>query len=90
MGGFAIEFGEIFHSEKLFDVLCSDLGDDRDESVDPRPVDLDVAIWLEIDGYVEVDVPFGGTIFAGGSSVGLRHVDSPCFLFVGDTMGSLS
>ena len=56
MGGFAIEFGEVFHLEKLFGVLCSDLGDDRDERVEPRPIDRDVDVWLKVDGYVGVDV----------------------------------
>ena len=54
MGGFAIELGEVFHLRELFDGLCSDHGDDRDECVEPRPIDLDVVVWLKVDGYVGV------------------------------------
>ena len=52
----AFEFGKIFYLEKFFDVLSTDLGDDRDERVGARPVDLDVNVWLKIDGYAGVDV----------------------------------
>ena len=55
MGRFAIELGEVFHLEELFDVTCSDLGDDRDKRVEPRLVDLDVDVWPKVDGYVGVD-----------------------------------
>ena len=103
VGGFAVEFGEVLHLGKFFDVLCLDLGDDRDERVDPRPIKFDADIWLEVDGYVEVYVlvPCGFGLISvrwdqvcwqvcvaclasqarspGGSSVGLRHVDSTCF-----------
>ena len=51
MGGFAVEFGEVLYLEKLFDVLCLDLGDDRDERVEPRPINFDADVWLEVDGY---------------------------------------
>ena len=50
MGGFAVEFGEVLYLEKLFDVLCLDLGDDRDERVEPRPINFDADVWLEVDG----------------------------------------
>ena len=47
-------WGEVFHLEEFFDVLCLDLGDDWDERVEPRPIDFDVDVWLEVDGYVGV------------------------------------
>ena len=56
MRWFAIELGQVFKLEKLLDVLCADVGDDGDERVEPRAIDLDVDVRLKVDGNVGVQV----------------------------------